>query len=92
MKGFDRFKEVCLLSFFRAPQPRVVREDANHNMYAHGVVEVEVTTAEEAFEVFRRGLRRKTMGQTVLNAESSRSHAVFTLRLVQVQIPNPLTS
>lgn len=61
-----------------------MREDAAGNMYAHGVVEVEVSSAAEAFQVFCRGLKRKTMAHTVLNAESSRSHAVFTLRLVQV--------
>lgn len=27
---------------FRSPQTKIVREDATHNMYAHGVTEVEV--------------------------------------------------
>jgi kinesin family member 23 len=70
--------------FYRPPQPRLVREDANKNMYVHGVHEVEVTSAAEAFEVFCRGMKRKTTAHTVLNAESSRSHAIFSIRLVQV--------
>jgi kinesin family member 20 len=53
-------------------------------MYVHGVQEVEVTSSAEAFEVFCRGMKRKTTAHTVLNAESSRSHAIFSIRLVQV--------
>jgi len=57
-----------------------------HNMFVHGVVEVEVKSPEEAFEAFYRGQRKKRMANTVLNAESSRSHSVFTIRLVQAPL------
>ncbi|XP_059485129.1 kinesin-like protein KIF23 isoform X2 [Neocloeon triangulifer] len=67
----------------RHPQPRLVREDGSRTMYVHGVHEVEVTSANEAFEVFCRGMKRKTTAHTVLNAESSRSHAIFSIRLVK---------
>lgn len=70
--------------FIRPHQRTVIREDANGNMYVHGVTEVEVKSAEEAFEVFYRGQNRKRMAYTNLNAESSRSHSIFTIRLVQV--------
>lgn len=53
-------------------------------MYVHAVTEIEVKSAEEAFEVFQRGQRRRRVAHTALNAESSRSHSVFTIRLVQV--------
>lgn len=53
-------------------------------MYIHGVTEVEVKNAEEAFEVFYRGQNRKKIAHTTLNNESSRSHSIFTIRLVQV--------
>lgn len=52
-------------------------------MFVHGVTEVEVKTVEDALEVFQMGQKRKRMGHTVLNAESSRSHSVFNIRLVQ---------
>uniref|UniRef100_A0A1A9Z737 Kinesin-like protein n=1 Tax=Glossina pallidipes TaxID=7398 RepID=A0A1A9Z737_GLOPL len=64
-------------------QSRIIREDANHNMFVHGVREIEIKSAEEAMEVFQTGQKRKRMGHTVLNAESSRSHSVFNIRLVQ---------
>ncbi|KAJ8683831.1 hypothetical protein QAD02_019623 [Eretmocerus hayati] len=73
---------------FRAKsiQSKVVREDANKNMYVHAVTEVEVKSADEAFELFQRGQRRRHVGSTALNAGSSRSHSVFTIRLVQAPL------
>lgn len=64
-------------------QSRVIREDAQHNMYVHGVTELEVNSVEEAIQIFNRGQKRRTNAYTMLNAESSRSHSVFTIRLVQ---------
>jgi kinesin family protein 23 len=65
---------------------KIVREDARHNMYVHSVTEVEVKSSEEAFEAFYKGQKRKRMAITILNSESSRSHSVFTIRLVQVRL------
>ncbi|CAG9794529.1 unnamed protein product [Diatraea saccharalis] len=65
---------------------KLIREDAAHNMYVHGVTEIEIKSAEEAFEAFYLGLKRKRMAHTTLNAESSRSHSVFTIRLVQAPV------
>lgn len=53
-------------------------------MYVHGATEVEVKSTEEAFEMFYKGEKRKRMGCTTLNIDSSRSHSVFTIKLVQV--------
>ncbi|EDW17290.1 kinesin-like protein KIF23 [Drosophila mojavensis] len=64
-------------------QCKIIREDANHQMFVHGVTEVEVKTVEDALDVFHMGQKRKRMGNTILNAESSRSHSVFNIRLVQ---------
>ncbi|CAH0404452.1 unnamed protein product [Chilo suppressalis] len=65
---------------------KLIREDGAHNMYVHGVTEIEIKSAEEAFEAFYLGLKRKRMAHTTLNAESSRSHSVFTIRLVQAPV------
>nr|CAH8838622.1 unnamed protein product [Trichobilharzia regenti] len=62
---------------------RILREDSRRNVYVHGGVEVEVKSAEEALDVFSTAQKRRRIGQTVLNAESSRSHCVFTIRLVR---------
>lgn len=69
-------------------QSKIIREDANHNMFVHGVTEIEVKSVEEAIDAFQTGQKRKRMGHTVLNAESSRSHSVFNIRLVQAPTDN----
>lgn len=72
------------LMLLRTLQNKIVIEDGNKNMYVHAVTEVEVKSAEETFELFQRGQRKRRVAHTALNAESSRSHSVFTIRLVQV--------
>nr|XP_034192116.1 kinesin-like protein KIF23 isoform X1 [Osmia lignaria] len=67
-------------------QSKIIREDGNKNMYIHGCTEIEVKSSEEAFEVFERGQRKRHIAYTTLNAESSRSHSVFTIRLVQAPL------
>ncbi|KAF2879836.1 hypothetical protein ILUMI_26363 [Ignelater luminosus] len=66
-------------------QSKAIRKDFHNNMYVNGVVEVEVKSAAETFELFCLGQKRKHMAHTTLNAESSRSHSVFNIRLVQLQ-------
>ena len=70
----------------KALQSKIIREDGNRNMYVHGCTEVEVKSSEEAFDVFQRGQRKRHIAHTALNAESSRSHSVFTIRLVQAPL------
>ncbi|KAL0122232.1 hypothetical protein PUN28_007166 [Cardiocondyla obscurior] len=70
----------------KPPQIKILREDGNKNMYVHAVTEVEVKSAEEAFELFQNGQRKRRVAHTALNAESSRSHSVFTIRLVQAPL------
>lgn len=67
-------------------QTKIIREDINHNMFVHGVTELEVNCVEEALAAFHTGQKRKRMGHTILNAESSRSHSVFTIRLIQAPV------
>ena len=80
----DRSKKLNL-------QSKMLREDANRNVYVNGVTEVEVGSSDEAFEVFLRGQKRRKQAHTSLNTESSRSHAIFNIRLVQVRLFIALT-
>ncbi|XP_026809315.1 kinesin-like protein KIF23 [Rhopalosiphum maidis] len=65
---------------------KIIREDSNGNMYVHGVNEQEVFNADEAFEWLRKGQLRKRTAPTFLNMDSSRSHTVFTIRVVQAPL------
>ncbi|XP_053684824.1 kinesin-like protein KIF23 [Sabethes cyaneus] len=80
---YDLLEET---TFQKTMQSKMVREDGNRNMFVHGVTEIEVKTMEEALDVFVVGQKRKRVGHTILNAESSRSHSVFTIRLVQAPV------
>ncbi|KAM7424495.1 hypothetical protein PAMA_000709 [Pampus argenteus] len=70
----------------KATQSKILREDQNHNMYVAGCTEVEVKSTEEAFEVFWKGQKKRRIANTQLNRESSRSHSVFTVKLVQAPL------
>ncbi|XP_056906963.1 kinesin-like protein KIF23 isoform X2 [Takifugu flavidus] len=71
---------------FIPPQSRLLREDQNHNMYVAGCMEVEVKSAQEAFQVFWKGQKKRKVANTCLNRESSRSHSVFVIKLVQAPL------
>ncbi|XP_074772959.1 kinesin-like protein KIF23 isoform X1 [Athene noctua] len=71
---------------FIPPQSKILREDQNHNMYVTGCTEVEVKSAEEAFEVFWRGQKKRHIANTQLNRESSRSHSVYIIKLAQAPL------
>ena len=72
--------------FIRPPQWKNLREDHRHNMYVSGANEYEVKSTEEAYELLWRGQQRRRVAQTQLNQESSRSHSVFTIRVVQAPV------
>ncbi|XP_029378221.1 kinesin-like protein KIF23 isoform X1 [Echeneis naucrates] len=71
---------------FVPPQSKILREDQNHNMYVAGCMEVEVKSAEEAFQIFWRGQKKRKIANTRLNRESSRSHSVFIIKLAQAPL------
>ena len=54
-------------------------------MFIKDVVEVEVKSTDEAVELMHKAQKRRVVAYTDLNAESSRSHSIFTIRVVQLQ-------
>ncbi|KHJ42142.1 kinesin motor domain protein [Trichuris suis] len=70
----------------KAPFSKPLREDTSRNMYVSGAVEMEVKSTEEAFDIFARGQRLRRVAHTLLNTESSRSHSVFNIRVVQAPL------
>ena len=63
-----------------------IREDANRIMYVSGANEVEVDSVDEAFYWLNKGQQRRRFADTALNRESSRSHSIFKIRVVQAPI------
>ena len=60
-------------------------EDARGRVSVSGLSEVEVTSAEEALGVLRRGAKHRQRAETGLNFSSSRSHSIFGVHLVRRQ-------
>lgn len=67
----------------KGPQSKQVREDYRARPYIKDVKEIEARSYQEAMDLLHLGLKRRRIAYTQLNAESSRSHSVFTLRLVR---------
>jgi len=60
-----------------------VREDKARGIYLDGVEEIYISCPEEALELLKMGQSHRATNATKMNAESSRSHCVFMLTLVQ---------
>ena len=60
-----------------------VRENDQGLVFVQGLNEIFVQSAEEALEFLYQGTQNRTTASTLMNAGSSRSHAVFTITLDQ---------
>lgn len=63
-----------------------IHEDAKHSIYLSGVTSKAIHSAEEALQCLRQGALSRTTASTQMNAQSSRSHAIFTLHIEQKKI------
>jgi len=70
----------------KAPQSLRLREDRSKNVFVYNAKQVEVRNTEEAIEVLTQGQQQKKVSSTALNAESSRSHSIFNIRVVQIPL------
>lgn len=65
-------------------EAKMLREDQRTgSVYIRNVNECEVRSVEEALELMQRAQKRRVVAFTDLNAESSRSHSIFTIRVCQ---------
>ncbi len=60
----------------------------SEHAYVKDLTEVEVRSAQEALDVINMGQKRRKTAATALNSESSRGHAVFTLKFVHTPRAN----
>ncbi|KAL3312650.1 Kinesin-like protein kif23 [Cichlidogyrus casuarinus] len=65
---------------------KVLREDTQRNVYVAGLVEREIRSADEGLALFQQGQKNRHMASTMLNHDSSRSHCVFSIKLVRTNI------
>jgi len=60
-----------------------VREDENKGIVVIGIKEEVVTSFEELMRCLETGALYRTVGPTLMNETSSRSHSIFTITLEQ---------
>ncbi|KAA1119213.1 hypothetical protein PGT21_018125 [Puccinia graminis f. sp. tritici] len=66
-------------------KPLTLKHDkANGNKYIHGLTEIRVKTAEEAKILLRHGQVNRTVFSTYANRTSSRSHGIFTIKVIKL--------
>lgn len=63
-----------------------IREDADGGMYLTGATTRPVNSVEECVYWLKQGALSRTTGATQMNAQSSRSHAIFTLHVKQLRV------
>ena len=73
----DKIYDLMLASSDVLP----LREHIEQGVYVEGLVEVPVNSAADALRVLDIGAQNRTVGETAMNRESSRSHSVFMLTI-----------
>lgn len=73
------------------PKTLVVREDENKGIFISNIKEEVVTSYEEMIKCVETGSIHRTVGCTLMNETSSRSHSIFTIILEQ-RISDPSSS
>lgn len=72
--------------------PLQVRERSPGEVWIAGAKESPVNSAEDALRAFREGDANRKIGATAMNRQSSRSHALFTLRIKTRGMPKMETA
>ncbi|KAJ8258298.1 hypothetical protein COCON_G00173100 [Conger conger] len=66
-----------------------IHEDASGGIYTTGVTSRLVNSEEELLQCLKLGALSRTTASTQMNAQSSRSHAIFTIHLCQMRMCQP---
>ncbi|BGP45900.1 hypothetical protein JCM10450v2_001735 [Rhodotorula kratochvilovae] len=75
---------IDLLAGDAGVRPTVqIREDKGGHILVQGIREVKVTTAEQVMDLLAQGSTLRQTGATGMNAQSSRSHAIFSLTVTR---------
>ncbi|VVC45164.1 Hypothetical protein CINCED_3A025906 [Cinara cedri] len=88
---YDLFDINCSTSQKRIPLKLTL--DQNKNVYVKGLTHVFIKSAEEAYKAMSFGRNNLKIASNTLNKSSSRSHCIFTLKLMRVEnVESPSTA
>eukprot|EP00826_Nyctotherus_ovalis_P022017 TRINITY_DN17208_c0_g1_i3.p1 TRINITY_DN17208_c0_g1~~TRINITY_DN17208_c0_g1_i3.p1 ORF type:complete len:716 (-),score=267.91 TRINITY_DN17208_c0_g1_i3:108-2255(-) len=65
-----------------------VREERIRGVFVENLTEVSIGTAEDIYKLMKRGNNNRAVGVTNMNAQSSRSHSILTLRITMNDTEN----
>lgn len=74
----ETLRDLLMSGEYDGPAPNI-REDGKRGTFVENLLEERVVGAEQTYEAFLRGAANRRVGQTNMNADSSRSHSVFTI-------------
>eukprot|EP01117_Protostelium_nocturnum_P017423 TRINITY_DN7090_c0_g3_i2.p1 TRINITY_DN7090_c0_g3~~TRINITY_DN7090_c0_g3_i2.p1 ORF type:complete len:956 (-),score=372.15 TRINITY_DN7090_c0_g3_i2:59-2896(-) len=80
-KVFDLLDEVISAEKRNALK---LKEDKSGHLFVKDLREIKAGNSEEAQKILLRGMKNRQVANTLLNQDSSRSHAVITIKLVEV--------
>lgn len=64
------------------PKARLeIKEDPDKGIYIKGLMQTEVATQEALMDVMTGGNKNRSVGATLMNADSSRSHSLFCVTI-----------
>lgn len=63
-----------------------LKEHPDKGIYVKGLTNTVVQSAEELLAVMARGTKNRSVGATLMNADSSRSHSIFTVRVEMAEV------
>ncbi|ODN82146.1 hypothetical protein, variant [Cryptococcus amylolentus CBS 6039] len=69
-----------------------IREERDGRIVWSGVREAKVKSLAEVMQLLQEGSARRKTSETNMNSSSSRSHAIFSLTLVQKRMAGPMSS
>ncbi|XP_078254544.1 kinesin-like protein KIF20A [Rhinoraja longicauda] len=61
-----------------------VCEDQKGNSYVKDLKWINITSSDEAFKVLKIGNKNRSLASTKMNHQSSRSHSIFSIRLLEI--------
>lgn len=76
-----QFQDKNNIAFTRTPRNILNNSEM---ICVHNAREIEVSNFKEAIQIFAYGLQNRRICQTELNSTSSRSHTIFTIKLVHL--------
>ncbi|XP_059483584.1 chromosome-associated kinesin KIF4 isoform X2 [Neocloeon triangulifer] len=77
----EEFRDLLATANFASSSPLDIREDATGSIVVPGLTEIAVASPDETLSWLAQGSQYRKTGATAMNVVSSRSHAVFTIKL-----------